>query len=255
MKKPVYLFGPFVGELSWELYRFAPYAIYIKKEHPNIPIVVFTRQSRFDLYGDYADILVPLRIPNDVNLKRSCYTIESLMVKDYNRIARTFASKYKRRYQIIKHYYPDISTWRYKLKWQLPRRLMDYDFKPREKNKKIARSLVKHNNIIIDNRVADITKLPEVLNSADLVAKITNQINNYDSTTLGCLIEVLKICRCVVGNLNSELSHLAILLKKPLICVNNDMSDDSIGLLNPFKVPIIHSEDIIGGIKKYENII
>jgi hypothetical protein len=255
MKKPAYLFGPFVGEMSWEFYRFAPYAIHIKKEHLNIPIIVFTRPERFDLYGEYADILVPLRIPNDVNLKKEYFTIESLLVKDYNRIARTFASTYKRRFQIIDHFYPDISTWRYKLKWQFPRRLMDYEFRPRRKNKQIARSLVKANNFIVDNSIVDPTDIPEGINSNLLLTHISDRINNYDTTSLGCMIDALKLCRFVVGNFNSYLSHLAILLNKPLVCINNNLSLDEINLLNPLKTPIVFDENIKRGIEKYENTI
>jgi len=58
MLDKAYLFGPFFGELSWEYFRFAPYAIYLKKISPDIKMIVFTRPSRFDLYGQYADILV-----------------------------------------------------------------------------------------------------------------------------------------------------------------------------------------------------
>jgi len=255
MKKPVYLFGPFVGELSWEYYRFAPYAINIKKEHPDIPLVVFTRPERFDLYGEYADILVPLRIPNDAVLEKDCFKIDSLMTKDYNRIARVFASKYKRRFQIIKHVYPDVSLWRYKLKWQFPRRLMDYDFKAREKNRHIAKRLIKRNNFIIDNNIISRFDIPEGINMSDLTQQIADKINNYDSTPLGTAIELLKICRFVVGNLDSDISRLAILLNKPLICVDNKMSEDDIHLLNPLKVPVIIEDDIEKGIEKYENII
>ena len=171
MKPPVYLFGPFVGELSWEFFRFAPFAIHIKKEKPNIPIIVFTRQDRFDLYGKYANILVPLRIPNDESLMRDCFRLESLMTKDYNRIARRFSSQYKRKYQIIKHYYPDITSWRYKLNWQFSRSMMDYDFKPREKNRIIAKKFVKGHNIIVDNISVEHFIHPEAINSMDLFAR------------------------------------------------------------------------------------
>jgi len=253
MKQPVYLFGPFVGELSWEFFRFAPFMIYKKKENPNIPTIVFTRNSSFDLYGNYADILVPLRIPNDVKLTRDCFRLDSLQVKDYYRIGRQFASQYKRRFEVIKHFYPDIKSWRYKLKWQFPRRQMDYDFQPRKKNKLIAKSIVKHNNIIIDNITEEYFKHPEAINSIDLFAKITNKTNDYDSTYLGSLIESLKVCRFVVGNLESHLSHLAILLKKPLICVNNKITLDKIGIMNPLKTQIIFANNIEEGIEKHDN--
>ncbi len=255
MKQPVYLFGPFVGELSWEFFRFAPYAIKIKKERPEIPIIVLTRQSRFDLYGNYADILVPLRIPGDVNLTRECFRLESLMVKDYNHIAKKFRSQYKKKFEIINHYYPDCSTWRYKIKWQFPRRMMDYDFKARDKNKKIAKRFIKKHNIFVDNIGVDYSYNPDVINIIDFFAKIIKQVNDYDSTTLGCTIEALKICRFVVGNLESQTSHLAILLGKPLVCINNKMSLDNIKLLNPLETPIIFQEDADRGIKEYDNFI
>ena len=34
MKRSAILVGPFVGELEWEMYRFAPYLIHLKKENP-----------------------------------------------------------------------------------------------------------------------------------------------------------------------------------------------------------------------------
>lgn len=255
MKKSAYLFGPFVGELSWEFFRFAPFAIQIKKEQPNTPIVVLTRQSRFDLYGKYADILIPLRIPNDVNLTRECFRLESLLVKDYNRIARKFRSQYRKRFEILEHYYPDIQGWRYKLNWQFPRRKMNYKFKPRYKNKIVAKKFIKSYNIFVDNISTEYYEHIEAVNSMDFFSRVTNQVNGYDNSTLGCMIEGLKICKAVVGNLESPTSHLAILLGKPLICINNKMTEDTISLLNPLRTPIVFHENIEGGLKEYDNSI
>ena len=255
MKRPAYLFGPFVGELSWEFFKFAPFAIQIKKEHPDISIIVLTRQSRFDLYGKYADILIPLRIPNDVNLTRDCFRLDCLLTKDYNRIANKFKSQYKKRFEIVDHYYPDIRGWRYRLKWQFPRRKMSYDFLPRDKNKQIAKRFIKKHNIFIDNINIEYYDNLDVVNSIDFFAKVNNQVNDYDTTSLGCMIEGLKISRLVVGNLKSHLSHLAILLGKPFICINNKFSIDNINLLNPLKTPIVFHKEIAGGIKEYDNIM
>ena len=255
MKKPAYLFGPFVGELSWEFFRFAPFMIHTKKENPKRLMIVFTRESRFDLYGNYADILVPLRIPNDERHEKNCFTMNSLLTRDYRYIARTFRSKYKKQYQIVHHYYPDITGWRYRIKWQFPRRFMDYDFKPREKNKVVARQLVKHNNIIVDNNYIPVYKKVEYINSVDLTQRIASHVNNYDTTYLGSMIECLRICRYVIGNLDSDLSHLAILLKKPLICVENKIDMNNIGILNPFNTPIIFADSVEQGVDIYENNI
>jgi hypothetical protein len=255
MNPPAYLFGPFVGELSWEFFRFAPFAIQIKKEHPDITIIVLTRQSRFDLYGKYADIVIPFRIPNDVNLTRDCFKLDLLMTKDYNRIARKFKSQYKKRFEIVDHYYPDIRGWRYKLKWQFSRRKMAYDFLPRDKNKRIAERFIKKHSIFIDNLNTEYYKHENAVNSIDYLAKATKHINDYDTTIFGCMIEGLKLSRLVVGNLESQLSHLAILMKKPFICINNTLSMDSINLLNPLKTPILFHDEITGGIQEYDNIM
>jgi len=251
-KKPAYLFGPFVGDLSWEFFRFAPFAIYIKKQHPKIPLIVFTRENNFDLYGDYANILVPLRIPNDSILTRNCFKVEKLTIKDYNRIANKVCQKYKKRFDIIEHYYPDIGLWRYKIRWQFPRRLMDYDFKPRRGNKIITDQLIKNTDILIDNISLDYYKDSKVINSADLISKTSTLINNYDSSIIGVLIESIKTCRFVVGNLNSYLSHLALLLKKPLICINNEKSMDEIKLINPLNTLILFEDNITMGIEKWK---
>ena len=71
MRKSAYLIGPFIGELLWEFYRFAPYVIYLKKKNPKAEFVIFTREERFDLYGRYGSVLVPLRIQNDHDLKNA----------------------------------------------------------------------------------------------------------------------------------------------------------------------------------------
>ena len=119
----------------------------------------------------------------------------------------------------------------------------------------------KSNGFSIFCSKAIITSVPELTDetlnerSNNLFSKITNQTTGYDSTYLGSLIESLRLCRCVVGNLESHLSHLALLLKKPFICIDNKMTLDAIGLLNPFKVPIIFADNIEEGLEKYETNI
>ena len=78
--KSAMLFGPFIGSLSWELYYFVPYMIYMKKHNPAYETIVYTRSERFDLYGTYGDILVPLRIKNDRNCIQHRFTINGLFI-------------------------------------------------------------------------------------------------------------------------------------------------------------------------------
>ena len=126
-----YLFGPFFGELSWEFFRFAPYAIYLKKSEPEKKLVVFTRPSRFDLYGQYADILVPLCIKDDQKYTEKAFRLVGFDSNLCKMLVNTYRFKYRKKFNIVDHFYPDGSTMRHNLKWQFPRGKMDYDFKPR----------------------------------------------------------------------------------------------------------------------------
>ena len=66
--KNAILLGPVVGEFFWEFFRFAPLLPHFRrKQHrrSDITYIVLTREERFDIYGKMANILVPLKIPND----------------------------------------------------------------------------------------------------------------------------------------------------------------------------------------------
>ena len=82
MKEKAYLFGPFVGSIDWEFYRFAPLAIYLKTIDPDTKIIVLTRSSRFDLYGLHANFLVNLKIPNDIIIDQNCFKSESIGISN-----------------------------------------------------------------------------------------------------------------------------------------------------------------------------
>ena len=110
-KQNAILMGPFVGELYWECGRFAPMLPKLKKIYKNkdIDYIVLTREERFDLYGKYADILVPLRIPGDYKERiPECFRLKGLKLPGYEELAQQFKNKYKNRYKIIKHVYPNI---------------------------------------------------------------------------------------------------------------------------------------------------
>lgn len=255
MRARAVLFGPFVGELSWEFFRFAPHAIYLKKNDPNLRIIVLTRESRFDLYGQYSDILLPLRIKDDNLMERDCYKLKEYKEEYYNIIVKFFNLKFKKRYNIINHIYPDIRMWRYKVKWQLPRNKMDYNFKPREDNIEIGQDVIGSKICIVDNHAVKYkTENENFIDSTYLCEKINNELVKKDNTTmLGCLIESLRKCKYVIGNINSDISHLSVLLGVPLIHIGKTYQDDFFNLLNPLNTPIIAVNNINEGIKIYEN--
>jgi len=254
-KHKAFLFGPFFGELSWEFYRFAPYAIYLKKVNPDVQLVVLTRSSRFDFYGQFADILVPLKPKGDNVSGQEGFKLLDFRDEHYYTIAKYFLEKYRKKFHIINHIFPEVTGWIYKVKWQFPRSQMDYGFMPRKRNKEIINDIFgeDENLVFADNLVfnEDIDGY-KVVQSDKFLRSILDILND-EATYFGCFIELFKKVKFVVGNLESNLSHLAILLQKPLIFLGNEVSDDCISLLNPFNVPIIKSSTVSEGVKIYEN--
>ena len=149
-KPKAFLFGPFMGELSWEFYRFAPYAIYLKKFNPDVQIIVLTREERFSLYGIYADILIPLRIKNDDMLIQRQFGSKNYKPEYYDTIKKYFYEKYKKRFDVIDHFCPLIHGWKRKIKWQFPRDKMDYDFQPQGKISDIVKAIIGDGDVIVD---------------------------------------------------------------------------------------------------------
>jgi hypothetical protein len=133
------LFGPFVGELYWEAGRFAPMIPWLLKQGKprwqKAKYIIMTREDRFDLYGNYADVLVPMRINGDYkNYRPDCFRLIGYSGTEYRSLANKFFTKYKDRYNIIRHFYPDISPRRFDNKNQFPRNKMLFEFSPRKAN-------------------------------------------------------------------------------------------------------------------------
>ena len=137
-KESVILLGPQIGELGWELQRFTPILPYLRKKkyrNKGYKFIILTRQERFDLYGQYADILVPLNIPGDYEkFLPNCFRLDNFPVKEYTKIANNFYNKYSERFNIIKHMYPKIKGKLFLKKNQFPQSEMLFDYKPRKKN-------------------------------------------------------------------------------------------------------------------------
>jgi hypothetical protein len=74
-----------------------------------------------------------------------------------------------------------------------------------------------------------------------------------NSSILGCLIESIKMCKCVIANMSSDAARLSLLLKTPVITINEEFTDDEIHLVNPYNTPVIRSSNIEEGIKIYED--
>ena len=136
-KQNAILMGPFVGEMYWEAGRFAPMLpkMYAQNQKNQPVYIILTREDRFDLYGKFADILVPLRVPGDYETKRpECFRLIGLKPDQYKEIAKNFKNKYSKNFNIIKHVYPDVNKGKFVQKNQFPQTLMKYVFKPRDEN-------------------------------------------------------------------------------------------------------------------------
>jgi len=153
------LLGPFVGEMYWEAGRFAPMLPFFKikkyrKQRPKF--IVMTRPERFDLYGRYADILVPLNINGDYsNLTPECFRLIGYPKTEVDRQAKIFRKKYRDRFNILEHIYPNVAKPAFTNKNQFPQRHMIHKYKPRVQNYEIVSEFLPKNkkaNVIISPR-------------------------------------------------------------------------------------------------------
>ena len=141
-KENAILFGPNIGEFGWELQRSAPIIPYLKrkkyKKQRDIKFIILTRQERFDLYGKFADILVPLKIPGDYEIYMpNCYRLDNFAYKEYEKIVNKFYKKYSERFNILEHIYPKIKNKLFTQKHQFPISQMIFEFSPRKRNYEI----------------------------------------------------------------------------------------------------------------------
>ena len=146
--------GPFVGELYWEGGRFAPMLPHMiqseYRKRKDILYIILTRKERFDLYGKFADILVPLKIPGDYkSLSPNCFRLNGLKPPQYKEIIDKFRKKYEKRYKIIKHIYPNVEKGKFLDKNQFPRSRMKFIYSPRNDNYKLVNSYLPDNKPIV----------------------------------------------------------------------------------------------------------
>lgn len=246
---PAILFGPFIGELNWELYRFAPHAIYLKNRYPWQKTIVLTRKERFDLYGKYADILIPLNISENAGVQNG-FGIENFDTISYDEIAKVFNLKYKSKFDIKEHLFPDIG-WRSRIKWQFHRDQMNYDFKPRKHNEEIIKANFEDfKNVVLSDEY--FSSDYNVITIEEIRNRTKTSVDGISSTYIGCLIEFIKKCLFVVCEYKSVLFRLCILLNIPVI-TKNKIDQDELYLLNPNNTKVIYCEDIEEGIEIYEN--
>jgi len=131
------ILGVHVGELGWEILRFAPHVLWTKYKRFNgeVKLIILTRPDRFDLYGQQADILEPLIIKGDFTKYQSdCFRLTGYPIENYHALMEYLVKKYSREYEIVAKIQPAIDRFKYTEKQQLPLNQMMYKFKPRSDN-------------------------------------------------------------------------------------------------------------------------
>ena len=249
IKQKAILVGPFIGFFQWELYHFAPYILKLAKKEPSKVFVVFTRPENFDLYGKYADILVPLYLNNSYNEENAF--LYPLDMGIYSDLCLKFERRYNERYNVISVIRPDINEWRYKIKWQFSRTYVNYDFQPRKKNLEIIKEIIKKDRFILTDQ--DHLDIKEKVIYLD---KVYNKLRTIDGfgksfTFVGCVIELLRKSKLFVGSMKT-VYNLPLLLKTPTIFID-EISGEELSLLNPLKTRVIKTNDAKKGLEFYEN--
>ncbi len=261
---PAFLIGPYLGELSWEILRLAPFVAHVKKvsEKPS-KVIVLTRPERFDLYGLNADSLIPLILQNDKEELQDGHGIKGFDIDSYDKLVKAFRTRFLPRYQIVKHYHFDLTEPFRRVHWQtmkgFSRDKLYYNLQPRPGNRIIVNSLVKGITtpmIYIDSNETnedykEIFKNYIMFNNS-FFKRIPTEIPP-DVTFLGCCMELIKRCKFVIGSLEGPVSILALMLGIPLMIINEKVRDDSARMLNPMRTPIIQCPNIERGLSIYEN--
>ena len=252
--KQAFIFGPFIGDQYWEAYRFAPYAISLKKRFPKHVLIVFTRPEHFDLYGNYADIFVPLKIAEGMYVPDK-FKLIAYSKKEYSILCKYIRGSYERHFEIVDHYFPRIDKFMWKVRWQFPRKYMDYDFQPRSRNLKIVEELYGDvENLVLTTESNVLLENYNVVTIHDFSIQIQKHMKPSTSW-LGCFIELMKKCDFVISNFERRLGKYSLLLNKPVVGVNETLTDDAIYLLNPHNTKVFKCNHYKEGVKEYEDNI
>lgn len=248
-----YLFGPFIGETIYELNYFVGHAIYLRKQNPNNRIIVLTRKENFDLYGKYATTLIPLPISDELeSYKFGC---RNIMATLFDEIVRKFKMKYHNKIKISDHFYPNITTHLKDVKWYYPRNEIDFEFHPRPRNKIIAKDMCGKGKKFI---ISDFKHRFGIKISSHLMLPTTYFFNDLDVSkvenvsTIGILIECIRMARYVYADIDSLAGRLAMLMKKPLITKREFLDVKYLSPINPYGSIVIGSKDLKEGIEYLE---
>lgn len=275
------LVGPFMGELYWEFGRFAPYVIgkKVKSYNNNITMIVMTRLDRLDIYGNYADKVIPLTIEGDNDRYiQDCFKLTDFPDIEYTRILDSFHNQFGDRYSIVENIRPDLSAEQFANKQQFiniaNRNYISYEYSPRDANRVMVNSIVKQDarpiivfaprfrsnmprnwknwdrfydrvysdSILKHFNIVICGKSPDYIpDTENRFLDINNLVNNTTSL-IGLTVEFIKRAKLTVGS-QSAIPNISLLLKTPVLEWGNQKNIHTIDN-NIFDTPIRFVEDM-----------
>lgn len=264
-----------LGELYWEIGRFAPYVIYKKKQQPDIKFIVASREDRLDIYGGVADVFVPLRIPNENIYIQDCFRLNNFPDLEYYNFIKQIEDQFKDRYEIIEKIYPKVDNKSFYDKNQFKSSKMIYEYQPRLRNKKlVTEQIISNKKIVVIaprfrnglkrnwpywNKLYDLIYLNKNLmdrfefvicgKNPDYIPDEKNRfidINNFpkdpEVSLIGLTIELIKKSVLTVGS-QSGIPNISLLLGIPVLEWGNQKQLHTV-TYNILKTPITFLDDM-----------
>lgn len=275
------LIGPVMGELYWEFGRFAPYIIG-KKLHDlykNVKFIIMTRMDRVDIYGTYADLIVPLELHGDnKRYIQDCFKLTGYPENEYDRIINSFHLQFMEDYNIVEAIRPNVLVNNFADRQQFVniknKGFISYDYSPRSSNKLLLDKILKNDNrpiivvaprfrygigrnwnswddfydrINIDSMLKNYNfiicgKSPDYIPDRKKRFLDINDFVDTETSHIGLTIEVIKRAILTIGS-QSAIPNISLLLKTPVMEWGHQRKIHMVDN-NPFKVPIRFIDDI-----------
>jgi len=275
------LIGPVLGELYWELGRFAPYIIGKRKNeyYRDVKFIVITRSDRFDIYGNHADILVPLEIEGDNSTYiQDCFKLTNFPDSEHNKIVFSFHHKFMDKYKIIESIRPNLSGDNFASKKQFindkNKQFISYEYSPRTSNKLLLDKVLSGDNrpiIVLAPRYRkhmernwnQWVELYDALSEDRMLKNFKfvicgkdpdyvpdpkrrfldiNHIVNNETSHIGLSIELIKRSILTIGS-QSAIPNISLLLKIPVMEWGHQRQIHTVDN-NPFNTTIRFIDDI-----------
>lgn len=250
MKKAILFFC--LGEMYWEFARFVPYFIWKRrkefKKRKDIDFIVLTQPENFDMYGRYADILIPFRLKDNLKYKPNCFRLDNLELDKYNSIIKLFKNQFKDRYDILETVYPNITKRQYLNKNQYPQNKMIFDYKPRLANLEVVQKYLNEKPVVILGpryRKGLRRNWPYWNELYELISSNQKLMDKYNFVICGKSPDYIPDeknkfidINFMEQNINTSLIGLTIeCMKKSVLTIGSQSAIPNISLL--FKVPVL----------------